>query len=81
MLNWLFSRRLQMKLHLRIDSQNPAHTHFTLFVNGACCGPVQTMRSEEFRAFSEMLALGKRENRVEVTRSSGHKNLNKLRLG
>ena len=70
-----------MRLHLRIESENPARTRFTLFVNGACCGPEQTMRSEEFRVYAEMLALGKRENRVEVTRSSGHKNLNKLRLG
>ena len=70
-----------MRLHLRIESESPAHTRFTLFVNGACCGPEQTMRSEEFRVYAEMLALGKRENRVEVTRSSGHKNLNKLRLG
>ena len=70
-----------MRVHLRIESENPAHTRFTLFVNGACCGPEQTMRSDEFRVFSEMLGLGKRENELEVTRSSGHKNLNKLRLG
>ena len=56
-----------MRLHLRIESENPARTRFTLFVNGANCGPAQTMRSEEFRKFAEMLALGKRENELEVT--------------
>jgi len=70
-----------VRVHLRIESENPAHTRFTLFVNGACCGPEQTMRSDEFRVYAEMLALGKRENWDEVTRSSGHKNFNKLRLG
>ena len=63
-----------MRLHLRIESENPAHTRFTLFVNGANCGPAQTMRSEEFRKFAEMLALGKRENRVEVTSARESKN-------
>ena len=69
-----------MKLHLRIESENPAHTRFTLFVNGANCGPAQTMRSEEFRKFAEMLGLGKREHMLQVT-ASRHKYLNKLRLG
>jgi hypothetical protein len=40
---------------IRIDSSNPAHTHFTVFANGANCGTL-TMRPDEFDAFQELVA-------------------------
>ena len=40
-----------MKLKLRIDKQNPEHTHFTVFCNGANCGTL-CMRNDEFKSFT-----------------------------
>jgi len=60
-----------MRLHLRIESENPAHVRFTMFVNGVCCGKAQTMRAEEFQEYVSWLGRGKRENGFEVTSTFG----------
>lgn len=39
-----------MKIHLRADSADGTHTHFTVFMNGANCGQL-CMRQEEAHFF------------------------------
>ena len=46
-----------MKITLRADSTNPAHTRFTVFVNGANCGQL-TMRVDEANAFYMIVSNG-----------------------
>lgn len=43
-----------MKLHLRADSANGAHTRFTVFMNGANCGEL-CMTEEEALFFHQII--------------------------
>jgi hypothetical protein len=46
-----------MKIHLRVNSTNPRHTRFTVFMNGANCGTL-VMTNEEFEKFRDLLRRG-----------------------
>ena len=46
-----------MKIHLRVNSSNPRHTRFTVFMNGANCGTL-VMTNEEFEKFRDLLRRG-----------------------
>ena len=46
-----------MKIHLRFDDSNPAHTQMTVFINGANCGRL-VMRTEEACSFHQILGIG-----------------------
>ena len=46
-----------MKLHLRFDSSNEAHTRCTVFMNGANCGQL-CMTTAEALAFHDTFAFG-----------------------
>lgn len=43
-----------MKIHLRADRANGAHTSFTVFMNGGNCGAL-TMREDEALFFHDTL--------------------------
>ena len=59
-----------MNFHIRIDSKNTRHVHFTMFANGAYCGRL-TMTVEEFEAFKTMLRIGAwHKDNIEVQFSS-----------
>ena len=46
-----------MKIHLRADSCNPAHLHFTVFINGQNCGQL-CMAPEDAATFHMVLSHG-----------------------
>ena len=46
-----------MKIHLRVNSINPRHTRFTVFMNEANCGTL-VMTNEEFEKFRDLLRRG-----------------------
>ena len=46
-----------MRFHIRVNDKNAVHTHFSLFVDGACAGPL-CMRNEEFDRFRHYLQWG-----------------------
>ena len=46
-----------MKIHLKINSSNPKHTRFTVFINEANCGTL-TMLNDEFASFHQIVAMG-----------------------
>ena len=43
-----------MKIHLRADRANGAHTSFTVFMNGGNCGAL-TMREDEALFFHDLV--------------------------
>ncbi len=46
-----------MKIHLRADSTNAAHTTFTVFVNGANAGRLR-MTVDEAASFHQIVSIG-----------------------
>lgn len=44
-----------MRITLRVDTANAAHTRFTVFVNGGNAGAL-TLRREEFASFEALLS-------------------------
>jgi hypothetical protein len=49
-----------MKIHLRVDSSNAAHTKFTVFMEGGNCGQL-TARTEDFFNFYQLILRGSRD--------------------
>lgn len=43
-----------MRIHLRVEVEDPGHTTFTMFMNGGNCGTL-TMRNDEFNEFRDIL--------------------------
>lgn len=44
-------------INLRMDAQDPQHTHCTLFMNGGNCGTL-TFRNTEYEVFAKVISLG-----------------------
>jgi hypothetical protein len=55
----------QMKLKIRIDVNNPRHTHLTIFIDGANCGQLHMLSTEAF-AFITTLQRGSKEGLFET---------------
>ena len=59
-----------MKLHLRADSANGAHTRFTVFMNGVNCGHL-CMTEKEALFFHDVVITTKYKLREDKVYSSG----------
>ena len=46
-----------MRIHLRVDHQDPGHTHFAVFYNGGKAGDL-VLRTDEFENFVNLLESG-----------------------